>query len=259
MKKRILFFIVGAVLVVVLFGNFTAKTLITRYIESRFDSKCKIEKLKFFGSGLIADDIMYDDDSFNLLIKKVVIMLNFKEIFYSRQKLNFSINLEKIKITKKSKNAANLNEGPPFFLQGEVAFKNCSTGCANLSLRNLSPSTVVAIALKDNRDLSFGGLFAGKVRICFLNKTVSAISAVFENNDDGFINIKKKTALDFLRGYLDDQSYELLIDSLQNYKYNEGKVDVAKNGQDLTVTMLFDSDQTGERNLTVNLYNVLGE
>jgi len=78
---------------------------------------------------------------------------------------------------------------------------------------------------------------------------LSGLEADFHNASGGVINIEKGDSLSFLQQYLDQASYDALVDNFKHYAYNRGSIKVTKD---------FGSDELGRRNISVNLHGILG-
>jgi len=87
---------------------------------------------------------------------------------------------------------------------------------------------------------------------------LSGLEADFHNASGGVINIEKGDSLSFLQRYLDQASYDALVDNFKHYAYNRGSIKVTKQGEIIALNLDFGSDELGRRNISVNLHGILG-
>jgi hypothetical protein len=148
--------------------------------------------------------------------------------------------------------------GPQGSLAGVIDRRGGPDLCLELSLDKVSAPALMALIAKDQKDIALEGLFAGELVVCLKGGKPVGLRGNFHNQGQGLINIKKETSLDFLKQYLDGASYKVLIDGLKNYKYNEGKITVGREANDLIIDISFDSLEAGKRIIPINFHDVLG-
>lgn len=142
-------------------------------------------------------------------------------------------------------------------LSGIFDFKDYSHVCISLDLAKVSFEKALTLVSKED-SIFLKGLFTGTIRSCFQKGRLSSIEADLDNSQGGLINIKKQAPLAFLKRYLDTPSYKALIDNFKNYQYNKGKIVISKRKNTLVIGLNFNSEQMGERNIAINLHNILG-
>jgi len=155
------------------------------------------------------------------------------------------------------KGAENPLFGPASLFEGVIELKDYKNLCLNLGLSNASFQKLITI-MGGEESVDFGGSFEGEVNFCLQDFKLADIKGDFYNNSGGFINIKKETTLNFLKRYLNESSYNTLIESLKNYRYNEAVVKIGKDKGALIFHMDCDSEEGGRRNISVNFHNILG-
>jgi hypothetical protein len=142
-------------------------------------------------------------------------------------------------------------------LEGEIDYTDYSNICADVVFKDVSLEKLKDLFLSKEQ-VSFGGYFTGSAGICFDNLSVSGVDADLYNKQGGRIDVKERKAVSFLEKRMDSASYNTLMDSLQDYQYNEGRIEVSGVGNTIKLVMVFSSPVYGERNLTVNLYDFIG-
>ena len=173
------------------------------------------------------------------------------------------LQLEKDKIVFKE--ARNVLFGENAYVSGFLTFdapeliyprtKDFGVGiCLDLSLDKASFENLLAM-ISDG--ITLEGLFTGRTVIHWKNRKISKIEGDFCNTEGGFINIKKQLPLN-LQKHLDISSRAALIDSFKNYAYNEGIIRINKTKNDLLLSLRFDSERMGKRNITINFHDILG-
>jgi hypothetical protein len=128
--------------------------------------------------------------------------------------------------------------------------------CFVCSLNGTSLDKIVSI-FAGEENVSVKGEFDGNIHVCMQGETLVIVEGQLRNRGNGFINIKKEDSLAFFKPYLDHPSYIALIDNFKNYEYNIGKITAKKAGSVLSLEMNFDSKVMGERNITINLHDIL--
>ncbi len=145
--------------------------------------------------------------------------------------------------------------GPEAFLNGAVAFPNFQPQAASLTLENASLRNLIRVV---NEDIDLEGLFSGVGSCVFSKGTLAGIQGDFTNNRGGALTVKKEASLDFLKPYLEANSYKALIANLQNYQYNKARIALGSSGKDITLTFSFDSEAAGKRTITVVFHTTQG-
>ena len=146
--------------------------------------------------------------------------------------------------------------GEAGYIEGGMDFSRYQNICVDLDLRDFSFSPTIKVVRPDE-DVVLGGLFGGEIKLCF-GAGLGDISANLYNNSGGTLDIKKEANLAFLKKYLDQSSYQAVIDNFKNYKYNEGKILIKKEENALGATLYFDSETMGKRDITINFHNIFG-
>jgi hypothetical protein len=190
----------------------------------------------------------YDQDLYRINISDIRIKnKTFKNII-----LPLKIKVNKIIFPR----AKNILFGQEAYVKGILDFDHTGA-CFNADFESVSFENIMGLIAGED-SASIEGLFDGITEFCWRNNILVKLNGDFRNKTGGFINIKRETSFDFLRSYLDEPSYRVLIDNLKNYKYNRGTVMLGKEESDLIIAMNFNSEELGERNIAVNLHNILG-
>ena len=106
-------------------------------------------------------------------------------------------------------------------------------------------------------DVSFKGYFQGELRAQLRNFRLVKVKANAFSQKAGIINVKNQQKLAFLRKYLDDRSYQSLVDSFKKYEYNKGRFTVKTEGSDLIFSLDFYSHLKGKRIVIIDFHNAL--
>lgn len=147
--------------------------------------------------------------------------------------------------------------GEEFFAGGEVDLENYKNICLKLDLNRVSLRDAVHLVDKEN-SIDFEGVFEGGLSLCFDGGELSEIEGRLSNDKGGLINILSETPVSFLRKYLTEASYRALVDNFKNYEYNNGEIKVDKQEGVLGVTLNFESEKMGRRNIVFNFYEAGG-
>ena len=159
---------------------------------------------------------------------------------------------DKITFSNNWKESAGLEAG----FSAVLDFADFKNICLSSDLYNISVADLLQFVTSKD-DVVFKGLFTGKINLCFEGGKFSNIDGAFSNNRGGFINVKSEAHFGFLKKRLDKNSYDTLIDNLKNYRYNNGAILLKNEADDLILTMFFESQDLGERKITVDLHDVL--
>ena len=215
-----------------------------------------LDKLRVSSTSIHSDNfsvnnlqVYQEGDSYSLNIKK----LKLRDKQFTGLTLPFKLKQNRI-IVKQEKN---LLLGDSSLLEASLVFSGYSDISISLSLTNSSLQDILEIAAGSG-SVDFFGLFDGKINMNLKDSQLTAISGSLFNNNGGFINIKKEANLSFLRKYLDKKSYETLIESLKNYKYNEALIQLGRDLDSLAFQMNCNSIEGGQRNIAINFHNILG-
>lgn len=142
-------------------------------------------------------------------------------------------------------------------IKGNIDYSDYSLICAEAKFNNTSFKRLKQL-LADKGDFSFSGFFNGSVKACASEFKLSDVSGELYNNTGGYINVRKKDAFGFLKKRMPLSSYETLMESLKNYKYDTGKIKISSQEEKvLVLDMNFSSPVLGERNLTVHFHDVM--
>ncbi len=142
-------------------------------------------------------------------------------------------------------------------ISGILDYRDHDNICLELDLEDSSFKNAVSFFSKKD-DFVLVGNFDGGLKLCLDRGKISNIEGAFYNTNGGVVNIKKEASLDFLRRYLDKASYDALVDNFKHYAYNRGSIKIAKQRGAITLSLDFDSDELGRRNISVNLHDILG-
>jgi hypothetical protein len=147
--------------------------------------------------------------------------------------------------------------GAGSFFAGAIDIGRYDDICFQLTFANSFFDNIVILSGQEE-NVSLGGAFDGRLSFCVEGGRLRGLRGEFLNDSGGIVNIKKESALDFLKRYLDKPSHEALVDNFKNYAYNKGNLAVSTEGSTLSVNLKFSSEKFGERNIEINLHNVLG-
>ena len=147
--------------------------------------------------------------------------------------------------------------GTDAYLEGVLDFSDYRNVCLQASLGKLSFSNIIKV-LNNKDTVDLAGVFAGEVSVCLSPQGLKTVRVGFLNTDSGFIRIKDDSSLEFLRKYLDARSYDSLVDNFKNYAYNRGAISVDTKDGDVVLYMVFESNDMGKRDITINFHNALG-
>lgn len=147
--------------------------------------------------------------------------------------------------------------GPEAYVRGKVEYKKPDTFCLDLVLERASFANIMEI-INEKGDFTLDGLFGGDIGFCIKGKEISLVRGNFYNKQGGMINIKKEASLDFLRKYLDEDTYNRLIDNLKNYAYNKGGISLSTDDARLIAVLNFESEKMGKRQFAVTFHNIIG-
>ncbi len=143
-------------------------------------------------------------------------------------------------------------------ISGFVDFSNLGNVCIVIAVEDIALKSVVYL-FADKKDVSLAGEFSGKTKACFTGNKINDFYLDIDNLKGGAINFQKETALDFLKGRVDEKSYLYLLDNLKNYQYDKGKIAAGVDKEDIIFRANFDSQMSGERNITIKLHNLLAK
>jgi len=142
-------------------------------------------------------------------------------------------------------------------ISGILNYRDRGNICLRLSLEVISFKNVINLFSKEE-DFTLVGDFDGRLELCLDKGKVSKIDGDFHNTSGGAINIEKEASLGFLQRYLDEASYDALVDNFKYYTYNKGRIKITEEGGTIALNLDFGSDELGQRNISVNLHNILG-
>ncbi|MFA5337399.1 MAG: hypothetical protein WC330_03600 [Candidatus Omnitrophota bacterium] len=146
--------------------------------------------------------------------------------------------------------------GADALVSAKCDFSGYDKFCLGVKFRDVSFEKVVDIFASE--EAAFRGVYDGLLRACMSSFKISEIEADFKNKGNGFINVKKESSFAFLKSYLDEASYNALIDNFKNYEYNIGIISAKKEASALNLNLDFTSDAMGKRNVTISFHDVLG-
>ncbi|MEI8349658.1 MAG: YdbH domain-containing protein [Candidatus Omnitrophota bacterium] len=151
----------------------------------------------------------------------------------------------------------NIIFGRSAYASGEIDLRNANNFCLQVGFRQASLENVVALVAGEE-NVSITGGFDGTLALCFEGDNLKKLEGNFSNQAGGLIHIKKEASLEFLRGYLDQTSYDALVDNLKNYEYNKGVVHIGQGKDAVSLEMNFFSESMGKRSVTINFHNSAG-
>lgn len=153
--------------------------------------------------------------------------------------------------------AGNRFLGNEAYFEGNLDFSDYRNICFAINFHRCSFEKVLPVLIGDNK-VTIEGFYGGKLLCCLEGARITNIESYLYDMSGGLVNIKDDKSLDFLRPYLDQKSYNALVDNLQKYRYNKGKITVRKDKADILLEMHFESADLGERNVSINFHNLLG-
>ncbi|MCD4779468.1 MAG: YdbH domain-containing protein [Candidatus Omnitrophica bacterium] len=126
------------------------------------------------------------------------------------------------------------------------------------NIQQLSLATTLNFFNLDKDRAELSGMFDGDIKIDLTGPSIANIELSLSNTEGGTIIIKNESSIAFLQKYLDQESYDILIDSLRNYSYAIGNIHLRRAGSSLILDMIFESKKFGKRDLTIDFHNILG-
>ncbi len=141
-------------------------------------------------------------------------------------------------------------------IEARLDFQDISRILLEVNLQRASFKNIVNW-FGSERDILFDGPFTGRFTLRWDNFKFSGIEGDFQAQGNGMIHIRKEVSLPFLERYLDKASYQVLVDSFNNYAYNIGKISVAMQEKVISIQFDFNSQSGGRRAITVN-YHITG-
>jgi len=143
--------------------------------------------------------------------------------------------------------------GPAASIQGRLEFFNFDHFCLLAFLRTASFAGIVQF-FGQEQNIRLSGPFNGELRLCWEKGGFSDITALFSSAEAGSIHIRKEVSFDFLKKYLDQKSRKALVDSFNNYSYNNGTLAIKKEADAISFHFDFDSEERGRRNVVVKYH-----
>ncbi len=173
-----------------------------------------------------------------------------------KEKLDLEVSLERTKLSWDSLNIEGLNFSDENFLITIADLKvlfDLSQIFNSQALKFLAPQTSIEI---NNQSVSFEGVFAANFLAQLKGGSLQELAGQLVNTGAGMINIKKETSLDRLKPYLDSDSHQALLKGFKNYSYSQGVVTLTKQADLLSISLKFNSPDSGKRNIIVNLHDI---
>jgi len=296
MLKKILIIFLVYLLLFFIFKDRLLKVGISYILNEKFSLESEIEKAKLNFNGITLEGFNVRKDDLSLGLKKARVTFNLfnreiDELEISGCNLKFgdinaSLALEKSKgviyvldvlsLKFKDKEVKNISIplaidadvisfsridsdflGYPARISGILDYRDHDNICLELNLEDASFKNAVSFFSKKD-DFVLVGNFDGGLKLCLGRDKISKIEGAFYNTNGGVVNIKKEASLDFLRRYLNKASYDALVDNFKHYTYNRGSIKIAKQRGVITLSLDFDSDDLGRRNILVNLHDIFG-
>ncbi|MGE5197782.1 MAG: YdbH domain-containing protein [Deltaproteobacteria bacterium] len=153
--------------------------------------------------------------------------------------------------------AQNVFLGPEAFMEGYLKLGGFRNPYLYLTADGISFINFIDLVAEPG-SIDLGGRFGGKITVSVKSGKFDIIQGQFVNDTSGFIHIKNELALDFLRKYLDAQSYKALVDNFRNYAYNKSVIIIYRRKDDLSLIIHFESADMGNKNIPFYFHNLLG-
>lgn len=216
-----------------------------------------IENLSVSGLNLTTKDFVINDVSFKKTQDKDYILtigrfnMGKKEV----KNLNIALNIGDKQATVFPVYHELLgNQG---HIGGVINISNFPKISAQLNINDVSFTNLISF-MAERKDITLEGMFNGEFDLCWENGLFSRISGEFLNADEGTIDIKEKGTLDFLKSRMDEGSYNTLVGNLKNYRYNDGEIIIRGDNKNLDISLHFDSEKMGSRNIVFSFHDLLG-
>ncbi|MBF0386006.1 MAG: hypothetical protein HQL27_09085 [Candidatus Omnitrophica bacterium] len=188
----------------------------------------------------------------NYLLKTDEIVLNEKSL----KNLRFPMELDKNFFILNGVNIAPL--GPNSLARGRIEFNGFNDVCLKTDFEKLSLNEIMGIFF-DKKDVMMKGQYQGFFNICGSGRKVYKLEGKFVNDNGGSIEIKNESAFRFLSRYLNESIYVALVDSLKEYTYDKGSIEINKKDDDLVSSFNLSSEKQGQRNFDINFHDIAGE
>ncbi len=212
----------------------------------------------------------------NIEIDECIIQSNERKVSFTLYKIqedNYTLHIDKFKVKENEiedisiglslgleqteiRNVKTDILGDSASLKGVIDYKDYNDICILFILKEVSLNGAKNLFMEKQKVL-FQGRFDGKVYFCLKGKEIVDIDVNLYNNTGGRIDVKERRAVSFLKKRMDESSYNTLMNSLQDYKYNRGKIKISQDNDVIIVNMFFSSPVLGERNLTVNFHDFI--
>jgi len=290
MVKKIIIIIVLFIVLVFASKDYLAAAYIRHYIKNKFDGECTIEKAQLFITGIEIKNLRFWTKSFKCDLAEGLVTLDFHK-FIKLKNIEIILNKVFLEINDLGSFKQKLQDTYSPGVKNQAArparlIPTLQLDLIGIDIKIKDPQKLfldiagfLKAVLKDNRlkieakEVSFGdmavlagreesfsshGRFSGELEVLLKDFTLSKTEGNFHNTKGGSIDIKKEADLTFLKTYLDEQSYNLLIDGFKNYHYNEGQIGLSNEGSSLVLQFSFNSKKMGKRNITINFHNLIG-
>ncbi len=256
LKRTLIIFILCFLLLAgsaVIFRNIILKFVLERYLNRSLEVRAAISRAHFSLKSVTLEGLNISGDGFKGECKDIAI--NFYFPHFLKPKIsrvvfkNASVAVEDLKSARgKIKEIRLKLKKKPLRPAPDKESLTLNLGFENIHLK-----------IKQVDSFYVESSFNGAVRICFKGGLLSDISGGFRSTRGGLIKIDREAPLKFLRRYLDEESYRILIDNFKNYAYGTGRLDLSKKEGFLTVALDFNSQKSGRRDIQINFHNVLGK
>lgn len=295
MKKILIVFLV-IILLLFISRDLLLKVSLSCFLNKKTPASISIGKAKLLHNGVIISDLTLFKGPLNLKLEKAKVTFDLfnrsiKDLMISNGNLRFrniTANLSLVRsknglyvlglstLKFKDKEIANISIplavstdtisfdrvdggllGYSADISGVLNYQDRDNICLSVNLRNASFKDLISIFSKEDEFVLIGE-FDGNLKLCLDKGEISKIDGDFYNSRGGNINIENEASLSFLQRYLDQASYDTLVDNFKHYAYNRGSIKITKKEATLALNLDFGSDELGRRNILVNLHNILG-
>ncbi|MBU2044651.1 MAG: hypothetical protein KJ619_05455 [Candidatus Omnitrophica bacterium] len=247
MFKKIIISLILLILVIFLTKDYLAKIALENFLNKKLSLGSEIGKARISLKGLSLEKVKISVEGLTLEIPHLDVSFQVSDYFFLKG-LNIVVknsslvvsDLKGVKdkfdqLKQSSKKSAKLKKTKP----GEFSFK--------LNLQNID------FSLKDE-EADFKGMFIGQLILGVGSAGPGKLEGSFISVGPGDINFKKDSSLSGLKPYLDQVSYDTLLNSFKNYSYSWGRITITKDSGIILVGLNFDSPQSGKRNISFSLH-----
>lgn len=142
-------------------------------------------------------------------------------------------------------------------IKGKLTLESYNDICLEMSVKDVSFRNIVNL-FNEDEGVIIKGTFLGEFNVCLNKGKLYQLNGGMYNKSGGGLDIKKDASLGFLRKYLNESSYDALVDNLRNYRYNNAGFEINMDKSKISINLDFRSESMGRRNLMFNLYDNIG-